>query len=52
MGSQNWDTPQGSSAMAALREAADMLVVVRGAALASSFLDVLRGGAREPVPVP
>lgn len=50
MGSQNWDTPRGSSAMAALREAADMLVVVRGAELASSFLDVLRGGAREPVP--
>lgn len=50
VGSQNWDTSQGSSGMAALREAADMLVVVRGAGLAASFLDVLRGGAREPVP--
>jgi hypothetical protein len=52
VGSRNWDTPHGSSAMAALREAADMLVVVRGAELASSFLDVLRGGAREPAPAP
>lgn len=52
VGSQNWDTSQGSSGMAALREAADMLVVVRGSGLAASFLDVLRGGAREPVPSP
>lgn len=49
VGSQNWDTTQGSSAMAALRAAADMLVAVRRAELAASFLDVLRGGAREPV---
>ncbi|WP_069817326.1 hypothetical protein [Streptomyces sp. TP-A0874] len=52
VGSENWDTPRGNTAMAALREAADMLVVVRGVALAAPFLDVLRGGAREPVAAP
>ncbi|WP_051821121.1 MULTISPECIES: hypothetical protein [unclassified Streptomyces] len=52
VGSENWDTPRGNTAMAALREATDMLVVVRGVALAASFLDVLRGGAREPVAAP
>lgn len=48
VGSRNWDTPQGNAAMAALREAVDMLVVVRGVDLAAPFLDVLRGGPREP----
>ncbi|GAA1786993.1 hypothetical protein HC028_25050 [Planosporangium flavigriseum] len=48
VGSGNWDTPQGNTAMAALREAVDMLVVVRGVALAAPFLDVLRGGRRKP----
>ncbi|HCA87728.1 MAG TPA: hypothetical protein DEQ61_21025 [Streptomyces sp.] len=52
IGSANWDTPRGSTAMAALRGATDMLVVVRGAGLAVSFLDVLRGGARAPATVP
>jgi hypothetical protein len=48
VGSGNWDTPQGNTAMAALREAVDMLVVVRGLDLAAPFLDVLRGGRRAP----
>jgi hypothetical protein len=48
VGSGNWDTPQGNTAMAALREAVDMLVVVRGVDLAEPFLDVLRGGRRQP----
>jgi hypothetical protein len=34
--------------LAALREQIDMLVNVRSAGLASSFLDVVRGGRREP----
>lgn len=47
VGSRNWDTPRGNAAMAALREAVDMLVVVRGVDLAAPFIDVLRGGARD-----
>lgn len=47
VGTGTWDTPRGNTAMAALREAADMLVSVRGPELAAPFLDVLRGGARE-----
>lgn len=34
----------GGAAMAALREAVDMLVAVRSTHLAASFLDVVRGG--------
>lgn len=41
-------TPAGDTAMAALRAAADMLVLVRGPGLAAAFLDKLRGGQREP----
>lgn len=50
IGEQKWDTPECSSAMAALREAVDMLVVVKGVALAAAFLDTLPGG-RPQVPV-
>jgi hypothetical protein len=46
VGRAGWGSPRGSTAMAALREAADMLVMVRGPQLAAAFLDVLRGGAR------
>jgi hypothetical protein len=48
VGSRNWDTPLGNTAMATLRQAVDMLVVLRGTELAAHFLDVLRGGPREP----
>jgi hypothetical protein len=47
VGSQTWDAPEGNTAMAVLRQAVDMLVVVRGTDLAAHFLDVLRGGPRE-----
>jgi hypothetical protein len=47
VGSENWDTPQGNTAMVALRESVDMLVVVRSLRLATPFLDVLRGGTRQ-----
>ncbi|MQA97653.1 MAG: hypothetical protein GEV11_24635 [Streptosporangiales bacterium] len=40
-------TAAGDTAMAALRAAADMVVIVRGPGLAGAFLDVLRGGRRE-----
>jgi hypothetical protein len=40
-------TAAGNTAMAALRAAVDMLVIVRRPELAASFLDVLRGGRRE-----
>ncbi|MEU1173513.1 hypothetical protein [Streptomyces microflavus] len=50
VGSGGWDAPRAGASMAALREAADVLVAVREAPLAASFLDVLRGGSREPVP--
>jgi hypothetical protein len=46
IGRASWDSPRGNTAMAALREAADMVVMVRGPQLAAAFLDVLRGGAR------
>jgi hypothetical protein len=46
VGSRHWDTTEGNSAMVALRESVDMLVVVRSLRLAAPFLDVLRGGAR------
>jgi hypothetical protein len=42
------DTAAGNTAMAALRAAVDMLVIVRGPELAAAFLDVLRGGQRQP----
>ncbi|MFH5823203.1 hypothetical protein [Georgenia sp. AZ-5] len=46
IGTDNWDTPEGPEAMVAMREAVDMVVLVRGLTLAAPFLDVLRGGAR------
>lgn len=46
VGPEHWDTPSGNTAMASLREAVDMLVIVRGLRLAVPFIDVLRGGAR------
>ncbi|TWE22326.1 hypothetical protein [Prauserella muralis] len=49
VGSIGQDTPGGDGAMAALRAAVDMLVVVRGPELAASFVDVLRGGRRDGV---
>lgn len=54
VGSDHEDAAQGGPAMAALRKAVDMLVIVRHVRLATSFLDVLRGGARdaEPLPLP
>jgi hypothetical protein len=42
------DTAAGNTSMAALRAAVDMLVIVRGPELAAAFLDVLRGGQRQP----
>ncbi|MQA62870.1 MAG: hypothetical protein GEU86_15575 [Actinophytocola sp.] len=47
VGSDHEDAAQGGPAMAALRKAVDMLVIVRHVRLATSFLDVLRGGARD-----
>lgn len=47
VGSDHEDAAQGRAAMAALRKAVDMLVIVRHVRLATSFLDVLRGGARD-----
>ncbi|GLZ06597.1 hypothetical protein Acsp03_40630 [Actinomadura sp. NBRC 104412] len=44
-------TMGGTAAMAALRAAADMVVIVRGPGSASAFLDVLRGGRRETATV-
>ncbi|WP_395105420.1 hypothetical protein [Actinomadura sp. SCN-SB] len=41
----------GTAAMAALRAAADMVVIVRGPGSAAAFLDVLRGGRRETATV-
>lgn len=46
VGSEHWDTPSGNTAMASLREAVDMLVIVRSLRMATPFLDVLRGGRR------
>jgi hypothetical protein len=43
---ENWDDPDGASAMATLRQEVDMLVSVRGPQLLAALLDVLRGGAR------
>jgi hypothetical protein len=43
---QNWDDPDGASAVATLRQEVDMLVSVRGPKLLAALLDVLRGGAR------
>lgn len=48
VGQANTETPARNSAMATLREAVDMLVVVRSLRLATPFIDVLRGGSREP----
>jgi hypothetical protein len=48
---EQWDTPSDNTAMATLREAVDMLVVVRSLLLATPFIDVLRGGPRSaPTP--
>lgn len=49
VGAVGQDTPGGDGAMATLRAAVDMLVVVRGLGLAASFVDVLRGGRRDGV---
>ncbi len=49
---EQWDTPSENTAMSSLREAVDMLVVVRSLRLATPFIDVLRGGPRSaPTPV-
>lgn len=40
------EAPDAQPGMTALREAADMVVTVRGPELAAAFLDVLRGGFR------
>lgn len=44
-------SPEAESAMVTLREAVDMVVIVRSLRLATPFIDVLRGGARQPLPV-
>ncbi len=46
VGGEQSDTPGANTAMASLREAVDMLVVVRSLRLATPFIDVLRGGPR------
>jgi hypothetical protein len=43
---ENWEDPDGASAMVTLRQEVDMLVSVRGPQLLAALLDVLRGGAR------
>lgn len=45
---QNWESEQGSAAMAVLRRELDMLVSVREVGLAAAFIDVLKGGRRKP----
>jgi hypothetical protein len=45
---RDWGTDQGSVAMATLRRELDMLVTVRETPLATSFIDVLKGGRRRP----
>lgn len=45
---QNWESAQGSAAMAVLRRELDMLVSVREIGLATAFIDVLKGGRRKP----
>ena len=47
---QNWDGPDGASAMVTLRQEVDMLISVRQTSLVSALLDVLRGGARGTAP--
>lgn len=48
-GAESADSFAGDNAMVALRESTDMLVTVRSLRLATPFLDVLRGGARDKV---
>jgi len=45
---RDWESDQGSAAMATLRRELDMLVTVRETPLATSFVDVLKGGRRNP----
>jgi hypothetical protein len=48
IGQAQIDDPSADEAMVTLRQAVDMLVVVRSLRLATPFIDVLRGGPREP----
>lgn len=45
---QNWETVPGAQAMVVLRRELDMLVSVRDIGLATSLVDVLKGGRRKP----
>lgn len=47
-----WDAPRGGAGMAILRRELDMLVMVTELALATSFIDVLKGGRRNPIAPP
>jgi hypothetical protein len=50
VGTPEAQDPAVNQSMAVLRKSVDMLVAVRSLRLATPFIDVLRGGAREPVP--
>lgn len=46
---QEWESPMGAETMAGLRRELDMLVSVKEASLATSLVDVLKGGRRKPI---
>lgn len=47
-----WDTPEAHRSATALRETADNVVILKDDRFVLSFLQVLRGGPREPTPAP
>lgn len=47
-----WETPEAHRSATVLREAADNVVILKDDRFVLSFLQVLRGGPREPAPVP